>query len=329
MQICVFSEPHVGATYAEQLRFARLVEEGGFEGLLRADHYQSMGSDNGLPGPTDAWVTLAGLARETSRIRLGTLVTSATFRLPGPLAVMIAQVDQMSGGRVEVGIGAGWYEREHRSYGIPFPRLSERFDRLEEQLAVLTGLWSTPAGQRFTHHGLHYQLVAAPALPKPVQVPGPPIIVGGRGIKRTPELAARYADEFNMPFKSATETAAAYARVIEACERFDRAGTGRDPLRLSAGIVVAIGRTDTEARRRAAPLYTPNALPPEDPVIGSPAQLVEQLGRFAAAGATRSYLRLADISDLDHLELIAAEVLPQLPVSASATDAGQGATPDG
>ncbi|HEX5543543.1 MAG TPA: LLM class F420-dependent oxidoreductase [Micromonospora sp.] len=312
MRPSLFTEPHAGATYDDQLRFVRLAEECGFEGVLRADHYQSMGANAGLPGPTDAWVTLAGLARETSRIRLGTLVSSATFRLPGPLAVMVAQLDQMSGGRIELGIGAGWYEREHRSYGIPFPPLGERFDRLEEQLAVLTGLWSTPAGQRFTHHGIHYRLVDAPALPQPVQVSGPPIIIGGRGTRRTPRLAARYGDEFNMPFTTVAATAAAYERVAEACDRFDRADTGRGPLTLSAGIVVAVGRTDAEAQRRAAPLHVPSALPPEAPVIGSPAQLVDQLGRFAAIGTTRAYLRLPDMADLDHLELIADEVLPQL-----------------
>ncbi|SFK84337.1 probable F420-dependent oxidoreductase, Rv1855c family [Streptosporangium canum] len=312
VRVCVFTEPHRGATYDDQLRMARLAEDSGFEGFLRADHYQSMEPDGGQPGPTDAWVTLAGIARETSRIRLGTLVTSATFRLPGPLALIVAQVDQMSGGRVELGIGAGWYGREHTSYGIPFPGLGERFNRLEEQLAIVSGLWATPAGGRFSHRGDHYRLVDAPALPKPVQVPGPPIIVGGRGPKRTPELAARYADEFNMPFKSVAETAEAYERVVEDSERTGRAGTGRAPLVLSAGVVVAIGRDDAEARHRADPLHVPSALPPEDPVIGSPAQLVERIGEFAAIGATRIHLRLIDMADLDHLELIAAEVLPYL-----------------
>ena len=312
MRVCVFTEPHRGATYDDQLRFARAAEAGGFEGLLRADHYRSMGDDDGLPGPTDAWVTLAGLARETTRLRLGTLVTSATFRLPGPLAVIVAQVDQMSGGRVELGIGAGWYEGEHTAYGIPFPRVGERFDRLEEQLAILTGLWSSPIGGRFSFHGDHYRLVDAPALPKPVQTPGPPIIVGGRGTKRTPELAARFATEFNLPFRSVATTAEAYERVTEACDRVGRGDSGRPPLVLSAGIVVAIGRTDAEARRRAAPLHVKSALPPEDPLVGSPAQLVERIGQFAEIGATRVHLRLIDLADLDHLELIAAEVLPQL-----------------
>ncbi|TDC37376.1 LLM class F420-dependent oxidoreductase [Micromonospora sp. KC213] len=312
MRVAVFTEPHRGASYDDQLRFARLAEAGGFDGFFRADHYQSMGDTPGLPGPTDAWLTLAALARETSRIRLGTLVSSATFRLPGPLAVMVAQVDQMSGGRVELGIGAGWYEREHTSYGIPFPPAAERFDRLAEQLEVLTGLWRTPVGATYHHTGQYYRLVDAPALPRPAQQPGPPVIVGGRGPKRTPELAARYADEFNVPFMSVSGTAAAYARVREACDRVGRAGSGRAPLVLSAGVVVAIGRTDAEARRRAAPLHVPSALPPEDPVVGSPARLVDRLGELAAAGTTRVHLRLIDLADLDHLELVAAEVLPQL-----------------
>jgi alkanesulfonate monooxygenase SsuD/methylene tetrahydromethanopterin reductase-like flavin-dependent oxidoreductase (luciferase family) len=170
MRVCVFTEPHRGATYDDQLRVARLAEDGGFEGFLRADHYQSMEADGGQPGPTDAWVTLAGMARDTSRIRLGTLVSSATFRLPGPLAVIVAQVDQMSRGRVELGIGAGWYEREHTSYGIPFPRIGERFNRLEEQLAIVSGLWATPAGG-FSYHGDHYQLVDAPPCPSRSRCP--------------------------------------------------------------------------------------------------------------------------------------------------------------
>ncbi|SBT51428.1 LLM class F420-dependent oxidoreductase [Micromonospora narathiwatensis] len=312
MRVTVFTEPHRGASYDDQLRFARRVEETGFEGFFRADHYRSMGDDPGLPGPTDAWLTLAALARETSRIRLGTLVTSATFRLPGPLAVQVAQVDQMSGGRVELGIGAGWYEREHTAYGIPFPPVGERFDRLTEQLQIITGLWGTPSGETYSFKGEHHQLVDAPALPKPVQRPGPPLIIGGRGPKRTPELAARYADEFNVPFKGVAETADAYQRVREACDRVGRTGSGRAPLVFSTGVVVAIGRTDAEARRRAAPLHVKSALPPEDPVVGSPAQLVDRLGEFAAVGATRAHLRLIDFADLDHLELIAAEVLPQL-----------------
>jgi F420-dependent oxidoreductase-like protein len=310
MRVTLFVEPHRGATYDDQLRLARHAEDAGFEGFLRADHYQSMGADPGLPGPTDAWITLAGLARETSRIRLGTLVNSATFRLPGPLAIMVAQVDAMSGGRVELGMGAGWLEREHTSYGIPFPPLAERFDRMGEQLAIITGLWGTPDGERFSYDGKHYQLLDAPALPKPVQRPGPPILVGGRGPKRTPELAARYADEFNMPFKSVAETAAAFARVKEACATYGRPADRK--LTLSAGVVVALGRTDADAQLRAAPLHVKSALPPEDPVVGSPGLLVQRIGELAEAGAERVHLRVIEMSDLDHVDLIASEVLPHV-----------------
>jgi F420-dependent oxidoreductase-like protein len=310
MRVTLFVEPHRGATYDDQLRLARHAEDAGFEGFLRADHYQSMGDDPGLPGPTDAWITLAGLARETSRIRLGTLVNSATFRLPGPLAISVAQVDAMSGGRVDLGMGAGWLEREHTSYGIPFPPLGERFDRMGEQLAIITGLWATPDGERFSYDGKHYQLLDAPALPKPVQRPGPPILVGGRGPKRTPELAARYADEFNMPFKSVAETAAAFARVKEACATYGRPADRK--LTLSAGIVVAVGRTDADAQRRAAPLHVKSALPPEDPVVGSPDRLVQRINELAAAGAERVHLRVIDMSDLDHVDLIASDVLPHV-----------------
>ena len=306
MRVSLFTEPHRGATYDDQLRLARFAEDSGFEGFLRADHYQSMGADPGLPGPTDAWLTLAGLARETSRLRLGTLVSSATFRLPGPLAIMVAQVDAMSGGRIELGLGAGWLEREHTSYGIPYPPLGERFDRLEEQLAIITGLWTTPDGERYSYEGKHYRLLDAPALPKPVQRPGPPIIIGGRGARRTPELAGRFADEFNMPFKTVSETAAAFERVRAASQRYDRS------VALSAGIVVALGRTDAEAQRRAAPLHVPSALPPEDPVVGSPDALVQRIGEFAEIGATRVHLRVIDMSDLDHVELVASQVLPQV-----------------
>src|SRR5699024_9483533 len=184
MQLRIFTEPQQGATYDDLLTVARASEDLGFDAFFRSDHYMTMGGD-GLPGPTDAWTTLAGLARETSRIRLGTLVSSATFRRPGVLAIQVAQVDQMSGGRVEIGLGTGWYAEEHAAYGIPFP--AKRFGMLEEQFAVLTGLWNTPVGETFSFDGetfsfdgVHYQLQNSPALPKPVQQPLP-VIVGGSG----------------------------------------------------------------------------------------------------------------------------------------------------
>ena len=185
MDLRIFTEPQLGATYDDLLAVARAAEELGFDAFFRSDHYLTMGSISGLPGPSDAWTTLAGLARDTSRIRLGTLVTSATFRHPGPLAITVAGVDHMSGGRVELGIGAGWYEAEHAACAIPFPPLGERFDRLEEQLAIITGMWATPTGQTFDFAGRHYQVAASPGLPKPAQATLP-IIIGGGGPKRTP-----------------------------------------------------------------------------------------------------------------------------------------------
>src|ERR1700679_2715376 len=206
MKLRIFVEPQQGATYEQLLAVAQTTEECGFDAFFRSDHYLAMGGD-GLPGPTDAWVTLGALARETSRVRLGTLLTSATFRLPGPLAITVAQIDAMIGGRVELGLGAGWFEDEHRAYGIPFPSTGERFDRLEEQLEIVTGLWETPAGSTFSFAGKHYQLAGSPALPKPSQQPRPPVLIGGGGPRRTPALAARFADEFNAAFASAQESA--------------------------------------------------------------------------------------------------------------------------
>jgi F420-dependent oxidoreductase-like protein len=303
MRLVIFTEPQQGASYDDQLRIARHTEELGFDGFFRSDHYLVMGDGDGLPGPTDSWVTLGALAVQTSRIKLGTLVTSATFRLPGPLAISVAQVDQMSGGRVELGIGAGWFEEEHKAYGIPFPPVRERFDRLEEQLAIVTGLWTTPVGERFTFDGAYYQVENSPALPKPLQSPGPPVIIGGLGAKRTPSLAARYAHEFNVPFASLEETTQMYQRVTQACER-----EGRDQLPVfSAAQTIACGRTEAEARKRAETIgRTP-------PLYGTPAQVVDQIGQFARAGATRLFLQVLDLSDLDHLDVIASEIAPQLP----------------
>ncbi|HVM26311.1 MAG TPA: LLM class F420-dependent oxidoreductase [Mycobacteriales bacterium] len=299
----VFTEPQEGASYDDLLRVALATEALGFDGFFRSDHFSAFFGGTGLPGPTDAWTTLAGLARETSRIRLGTLVSSATFRLPGLLAVSVAQVDAMSGGRVELGLGTGWHEGEHRQHGVPFPPLGERFDRLEEQLQVITGFWD--AEGRFDFDGRHYRLEDSPALPKPVQRPHPPVIVGGGGKKRTPALAARYADEFNLPFSGVADTAAQFGRVREAA-----GGTGRN-LVLSAAQTVVCGRDDAEVRRRAEAIGRPPE-PHSGAVVGTPDAVVDQLSAFVDAGATRLYLQVLDLHDLDHLELLAGEVGRQL-----------------
>ncbi|RZU77487.1 F420-dependent oxidoreductase-like protein [Micromonospora kangleipakensis] len=309
MELRIFTEPQQGASYDQLLAVARRAEETGFGAFFRSDHYLKMGSGRGEPGPTDAWTTLAGLARDTTRIRLGTLMTAATFRLPGPLAITVAQVDQMSGGRVELGIGTGWYAEEHTAYGIPFPALGERFDRLEEQLTVITGLWETPAGATFDFQGKYYPVSDSPALPKPVQQPRPPILLGGAGPKRTPRLAARYADEFNLPFASVEDSVAQFARVRAAC-----AEIGRDPSGMvwSNALVLCCGRNEAEIGRRAAAIGREPAELRENGLAGTPAEIVDKLGRYAEIGSRRAYLQVLDLADLDHLELVAAEVMPQL-----------------
>ncbi|WP_212831715.1 LLM class F420-dependent oxidoreductase [Catellatospora sp. TT07R-123] len=309
MELRIFTEPQQGASYDQLLAVARCAEDAGYGAFFRSDHYLKMGEVSGLPGPTDAWTTLAGLARDTSRIRLGTLMTAATFRHPGPLAISVAQVDAMSGGRVELGLGAGWFAEEHEAYGIPFPPVGERFDLLGEQLQIITGLWRTPVGGSFDFHGSHYTLTRSPALPKPVQSPHPPILLGGGGKRRTPVLAARFADEFNMPFASVADTETQFGRVRQACER-----AGRDPgtLRLSNALVLCCGRTDAEVRRRAAAIGREEDELRTNGLAGSPAEVVEKIGRYAETGAQRVYLQILDLTDLDHLELVAAQVAPQV-----------------
>jgi F420-dependent oxidoreductase-like protein len=312
MRLCVFTEPQQGASYDDLLRVAQRAEQCGFDGFFRSDHFLAMGGD-GLPGPTDSWVTLAGLAVQTSRIRLGTLVSSATFRLPGPLAVAVAQVDAMSGGRVDLGLGTGWFETEHRAYGIPFPPLRQRFERLTEQLEIITGLWTTPVGSTFSYHGAWYELEDSPALPKPVRSPHPPVIVGGKGLTRTPMLAARFADELNVSFGSVAEAEEMYAAAARASEKIDRDGAGRPPLVLSAALTVVCGRTESEVRRRADAIgRDPERLRARGGVAGTPGEIAEQLRAYAEHGASRVYLQVLDLSDLDHLDLIASEVAPQL-----------------
>ncbi|HYN97838.1 MAG TPA: LLM class F420-dependent oxidoreductase [Pilimelia sp.] len=312
MRLCIFTEPQFGATYDDLLRIARHTEECGFEGFFRSDHYLTMGGD-GLPGTTDAWVTLAGLAVQTTRIRLGTLVTSATFRLPGPLAIAVAQIDAMSGGRIDFGLGTGWYEAEHQAYGIPFPTLGERFDRFTEQLEVLTGLWTTPVGQTFTYRGGRYDVIDSPGLPKPVQSPHPPIIIGGKGRSRTPALAARFADEYNLPMVPPAEAEQLYAAVARACAAEGR-DAGRAPLVLSVALTTVCGRDEAEVRRRAAAAGVDEAeLRAGGGVAGTPGEVVEQIRAYADLGVSRVYLQVLDLADLDHLDLIAAEVAPHLP----------------
>ncbi|AWB95841.1 LLM class F420-dependent oxidoreductase [Agromyces badenianii] len=307
MELCIFTEPQQGASYDDQLAQARATERLGFDGWFRSDHYLAMGDGDPLPGPTDAWTTLAGLARETRGIRLGTLVSSATFRHPSVLAIQVAQVDAMSGGRVELGLGTGWFAEEHEAYGIPFP--VQRFGMLEEQLEVVTGLWTTPLGRHYDFTGEHYRLVQSPALPKPVQAPLP-IIVGGAGPRRTPAIAARFASEYNIGFRDESIIAASFDRVRRACDEI-----GRDPgsLRTSVALPTVVATSDADYLRRLDAIGADPDTFAEINIAGSPAAAVDKLLRLRELGADRVYLQLVDLRDLDHLELIAAEVLPHLP----------------
>jgi len=298
----IFTEPQQGASYDDLLAVAQRAEQLGFGAFFRSDHYLKMGDTSGLPGPTDAWVTLGGIARETSTIRLGTLVTAATFRLPGPLAISVAQVDQMSNGRVELGIGAGWYQQEHEAYGIPFPDLGKRFDNLEEQTAIIHGLWNTPPDETFSYDGSVWKVADSPALPKPVQAGGPPIIIGGGGKTRTPRLAARYAAEFNLPFPSADACVDQCNVVRRACEH-----EGRDPasITFSVALIVCAGADEAEVERRAAAIGREPGELRENGVAGTPDQIAATIGRWAEAGAERIYLQVLDLGDLDHLDTVA------------------------
>ena len=311
MDLRIFTEPQQGASYDQLLAVAQRAEANGFDAFFRSDHYLKMGDVRGLPGPTDTWVTLGAIARETTTIRLGTLVCSATFRLPGPLAVAVAQVDDMSNGRVELGIGAGWFDDEHIAYGIPFPPLGERFDRLEEQLEIITGLWQARPDEQFSFEGQHYTLVGSPALPKPVQPGGPPVIIGGGGPRRTPRLAARFASEFNLAFASTEAFTAQVANVRAACETIER---DPDDLVYSAALVVCCGENEAELERRAVAIG--RGLDGDLRIhgaTGSPAEVLDKLAAYAEAGAQRIYLQVLDLDDLDHIDLLGEQVLKLLP----------------
>jgi F420-dependent oxidoreductase-like protein len=305
MDLRVFTEPQQGANFSQLLTVAQRAEQLCFSGFFRSDHYLYIGDGTPRPGVTDAWVTLGALAVQTSTIRLGTLMSSATFRLPGPLAVSIAQVDEMSGGRLEVGIGAGWYEREHRAFAIPFPSVRDRFDRLEEQLEILHGLWATAEGESFGYEGRHYRIEDCPVVFRPVQRPHPPVILGGYGKRRTPALAARFASEFNIPGPSTQQAAQQFGRVDEACRAI-----GREPSSLtrSVWLTTCIGRNKAELEHRAAAIGRELGELREHGIAGLPAEAMATLDRYREAGVSRIYLQFLDLDDLEHLELT-AEVL--------------------
>lgn len=302
MSVRIFIEPQQGASYQQVLALAQCAERLGFDGFFSSDHYLKMSAVSGLPGPLDTWTTMAGLARDTTRLRLGSLVTPVTFRQPGPLAVAIAQIDDMSNGRVELGLGAGWFENEHRAHGIPFPPAAVRHQMLEEQLAILTGMWQTPVGETFTFEGTHYRVEASPALPKPRQQPRVPIIIGGKGPVRIPRLAATYAAEFNMSSPTPEIYADQRARVRAACEKI-----GRDPdsLVYSCWLTLCCGADEAEYLRRATAIdRAPDELRAAA-AAGTPAEVIARFEQFRAVGVERFYLQTLDLDDHDHLELVA------------------------
>lgn len=309
MELRIFTEPQQGARYEDLLAVAQASEEGGFAGFFRSDHYLKMGNVDGQPGPTHAWVTLAGLARETSSIRLGTLVSPITFYRPGPLAIAVAQVDAMSGGRIDFGIGAGWFEGEHNAYGLDFPPLGVRFDRLEEALEQIHGLWTTPEGSTFSHEGRFHSFVDSPALPKPAQRPHPPIIVGGRGAKRTPALVARFASDFNLPFTPIEEVVPAIERINKVC-----ADRGRNPAEIvkSTTMVLCLGASETEVNRRAQAIGRQADELREAGAAGTTEEVLDKLGRYREAGIQRAYLQVLDLGDLDHIAQAGADLIPAL-----------------
>ncbi len=310
MGLRIFTEPQLGASYDQLLAIAQTAEACGFDAFFRSDHYLKMGSASGMPGYTDAWITLAGLARDTSTIRLGTLVTPVTFRSVGAFIVTATQVDQMSNGRVEVGLGAGWYEAEHKAYGLPFPDMRARHDLLEDQLAILHGVWTAAPGATFEFKGRTTSVSLEADTLRSVQRPHPPIVMGGRGGPRSARLAAAYADEYNVSFRPDIETREIHDSVRTVCER-----DGRDPSTLtwSAGQVLCCGRTDAEIARRAAAIRREVPELREHGLAGTPEEVLDKLARFAANGIDRFYLQVLDITDLDHLRLVADEVLPHAP----------------
>ena len=310
MTLRVFTEPQQGASYNQLLAVARTAEECGFGAFFRSDHVLKMGSVSGLPGITDAWTTLAGLARDTSTIRLGTMVTPVTFRPVGTFLVVATEVDQMSEGRVEIGLGAGWYEGEHQAFGLPFPPIRDRYDLLEDQLAILHGAWSAAPGSTFVRTGLTCAVHIEADMVRPYQQRRPPIVIGGKGGPRSARLAATYADEYNVSFVAVDVMRGIHDAVRARCER-----VGRDPsaLTYSVGQVLCCGETAADVARRAAAIGRDVDELRANGLAGSPAEVLEKLGTFADNGADRFYLQVLDLTDLDHLRLVAEEVLPHAP----------------
>ena len=313
MRCALMTEPQQGLSYADILAVVQTAEQAGFEAFFRSDHYASFPGATGQP-TTDAWATLAGLARETTRIHLGTLVSPVTFRLPGNLAKVVATVAEMSGGRLEVGVGAGWNEGEHRQLGLRFPDVRERFDMLEEQLAILHGLWTEPDG--WSYQGKHWQVENALFYPKPPAPPGrrhPNLLIGGDGGPRMARLVATFADEFNLTSGAVHLVEPAYARLREKCLEL-----GRDPDSLTYSMMtgVLIGRDEAEVRARVTELLKAlGGATGADPeawlaqrrgrwVMGTPDEARERVAALEAVGVQRLMLQDFLPRDLDMVRLM-------------------------
>ena len=304
MDFRIFIEPQQGTTYDRISALALHAESLGFNGFFTSDHYLKMGDSDGLPGPTDAWTTLAGLTRDTNTIRLGTLVTPVTFRHLGSLVISVSQIDQMSGGRVELGLGAGWYEDEHKAQGLPFPDVGKRFDLLEESLEVLNAIWNLEEGELFNYDGKTIQFRNSMGLPKPKQEFGPPVIMGGIGKRRTPALVAKYASEYNTPFVSAEGFATLVSVVKDTCAKWDR-----DPedLIYSCAQVFCCGESETILSNRASAIGREVEELRVNGLAGTPDEVRRKVEDFKQNGCDRFYLQILDDCDLEHLDL-AAEI---------------------
>jgi F420-dependent oxidoreductase-like protein len=313
MRVCLMIEGQEGVSWEEWKALATACDEYGYEALFRSDHYLSV-MGRGDRGSLDAWTTLAALAAVTSRVRLGTLVSPATFRHPSVLAKSAVTVDRVSNGRAELGIGAGWLEAEHRAYGFPFADLRTRMDVMAEQIEIIARSF---ADEPFSFKGEHYEIADLDALPKPVQRPRPPIVVGGRGGRRSLALAARWADEYNTFSASIDE-------IRERSEAFAvawaDAGRDRDDFRFSAMVSVAVGADEGQVRDRVARLAEWQGREREDVlsslraggVMGTVDEAAERLRELEAAGAQRVMLQHLLHDDLDAVELIGRELIPRV-----------------
>jgi alkanesulfonate monooxygenase SsuD/methylene tetrahydromethanopterin reductase-like flavin-dependent oxidoreductase (luciferase family) len=296
MQVCLMIEGQEGVAWSEWSALARAVESAGLHGLFRSDHYTSF---HGEPGAAlDAWATINALAATTDRIRLGTLVSAAAFRHPSELARVAVTADHISGGRIDVGVGAGWFEREHRQNGFPFPDVATRFDLLTEYVEILVRSW---AGEPFDFEGQHFVLRGQDARPGPVQVPHPPLIIGGAGRPRSLALAARFAGEYNSAFLGLDECGDLRARLDAVCQRADRDPT---TLPISLMTLIALGENRDAAEERFSRMLARFRAPRERAQVGTIDEVAAVLGRFEAAGVTRIYVQHPDRTDFASVELL-------------------------